>query len=59
MMHTALIVSIVSLLGWLLLNLRSLDGIVSRYGAAGTAKIALAWVAIIAAVAWLVTVFRP
>lgn len=55
MSDTALIVSIVSLLGWLLLNLRSVGRITERYGAATTVKMALAWAAIIAAVAWIAT----
>ena len=57
MSQTALIVSAVSLLGWLLLNLRSVEMVVERHGRAAALKMALAWAAIIGLVAWIATVY--
>ena len=52
MSNTAMIVSIVSVLGWLLLSLGTVGDAVERYGRVGTIKMVLAWAAIIGLVAW-------
>lgn len=58
MSNTAMIVSVISLLGWLLLNLRSVEAVIERHGRAAALKMALAWVAIIGLVAWIATVYH-
>lgn len=55
----ALAVSAISLLGWLALNVTNFHNDAQRLGWRRTAQMALAWCAIIAGLAWLVTLLEP
>lgn len=59
MSATALAVSAISLLGWLALNVTNFHNDAQRLGWRRTAQMALAWCAIIAGLAWLVTLLEP
>lgn len=55
----ALVVSVISLLGWLALNVTSFRDDAQRLGWRRTVQMALAWCVIIAGLAWLVTLLEP
>lgn len=55
----ALGVSLISLLGWLALNFASFRDDAQRLGWRRSVQMALAWCAIIAGLAWLVTLLKP
>ena len=59
MSNMPLIVSVISLLGWLALNLRAVRADTAGMPRDRVIKMALAWIAIIAAVAWLAGRFTP
>lgn len=55
----ALAVSVISLLGWLALNVSAFRDDAQQMGWPRAARMALAWGAIIAGLAWLVTLVEP